>query len=322
MKKITKLSLRTILFLSFLGVLLFIDFHLVSAQTIFKPQIGVGTEFPVGVEKEITGWAFAEYIVAFYKWSVRAIAVLAVVMIMKAGFQWMTSAGNAPAISRAKDQMISAIIGLVLALGANLLLTAINPALTRFKKLEIATIENIAACPGGRGWNDVSPNEGFQKCAHYCIEEMVSEVNSSASKPIPGTNIFCCECGEKLLTKCDEGDEKVDYTKFDYFTGCCKHCLTQNLQVDKCYAIDTKIDLGIDFTCVKCVSVVKGREGCEQENRGWGMTAGLSSSCAYNIGNEAICKRHSDNNYECVREPSAPGGRDFQCRPKYKGPGG
>lgn len=136
-------------------ILLFVYFvigclivNTVSAQTQFKPQISVGeSEFQANMAIDISGLSFANYIIAFYQWSVRAIAILAVIMIMVAGFRWVTSAGNAPAISKAKDQMISAIIGLVLAIGANLFLYAINPSLVNFKPIAPTPITTIYLKP-------------------------------------------------------------------------------------------------------------------------------------------------------------------------------
>ncbi len=110
------------------------------AQIKFKPQVDL-PGFKIGKEVTITGTTIADFIVNFYTWSIRAIALLAVVMIMVAGFRWMTAAGNAPMVSQAKNQMISAIIGLFLAVGAYTLLNFINPSLTRFKSLIITKIE-------------------------------------------------------------------------------------------------------------------------------------------------------------------------------------
>ncbi|MGC9048745.1 MAG: hypothetical protein ACP5IX_00780 [Patescibacteria group bacterium] len=84
-----------------------------------------------------------EYIVAIYKWSVGAIAIIAVVMIMIGGFQWLMAGGNVGIISDAKSRITYAVIGLILILGSNLVLSSINPNLTIFKPLIIGKIERI-----------------------------------------------------------------------------------------------------------------------------------------------------------------------------------
>ncbi|MFA5175541.1 MAG: pilin [Patescibacteria group bacterium] len=117
-----------------------------AAEVQFSPQISFPGFMNVGVSKNISGTTLAEFIIAFYKWSIGIIAFLAVIMIMIAGFRWMTAAGSAPQITQAKDQINSALIGLILAIGAYSLLSFLNPALVRFKSLEI---ENVSITPLG-----------------------------------------------------------------------------------------------------------------------------------------------------------------------------
>jgi hypothetical protein len=71
----------------------------------------------------------SEYIQLVYNWSIGAIAIIAVVMIMIAGFQWISSAGNTKAIGSAQQRIKNAIFGLVLVGGAYLILQLINPAI-------------------------------------------------------------------------------------------------------------------------------------------------------------------------------------------------
>jgi len=108
------------------------------------PQVGIpGTEIQPGKPFTISNESLANYIIAIYKWSVTAIAALAVVMIMIAGFRWMTSAGNASMVTQAKDQMFSALIGLILIIGAYTILNFVNPALVRFKDLTIKSVGRV-----------------------------------------------------------------------------------------------------------------------------------------------------------------------------------
>ncbi|MCD6471246.1 hypothetical protein J7K86_01825 [bacterium] len=136
-KKVKKLIFIFALLIGF-----FVIFNRVfAAETIFKPEVTIGNEFKAGQAVTVTGTTLAKYIVAIYKWSIRAIAILAVIIIMVAGFRWMTAAGNASIISQAKEQIISALIGLILAIGANFLLYFLNPALVRLKSLNLTKIK-------------------------------------------------------------------------------------------------------------------------------------------------------------------------------------
>ncbi|MDA2921736.1 pilin [Patescibacteria group bacterium AH-259-L07] len=106
----------------------------------FQPQVEIpGSKFKPGEEIVITkeGTSFAEYLSAFFDWSIRAIVLIGVVMIMVGGFQWMTAAGNAPKVGQAKARIISALIGIGLALGSYSILNFISPSLTRLEGIKL-----------------------------------------------------------------------------------------------------------------------------------------------------------------------------------------
>lgn len=114
----------------------------VFAQVKFTPQVSVPRQ---GIEAgQETNISFVDYLIAFYTWAMRAIVVLAVVMIMVGGFQWMTSAGNAPKIAQARERIISALIGMALALGSYAILNFINPSLVSFKSLNLTNVTPAA----------------------------------------------------------------------------------------------------------------------------------------------------------------------------------
>jgi len=106
----------------------------------FTPQVSIGDEVRVGEEIEVSGTTFANYIIAIYNWSMRAIVLLAIIMIMVAGSRWMWAGGNAASITQARNQIVSALIGLVLAISSYTILSFINPSLVRFQSLEIQPI--------------------------------------------------------------------------------------------------------------------------------------------------------------------------------------
>jgi len=83
---------------------------------------------------------FGNYISQFYIWFARAAGIFAAVMIVFAGFQWIFAQGNASKIESAKSTMNGALIGLVLTIGAYLLLNTINPDLVHFNLLRLTNI--------------------------------------------------------------------------------------------------------------------------------------------------------------------------------------
>lgn len=71
-----------------------------------------------------------EYIQALYTWGVGAAALLAVLMLVVGGFQYVLSAGNFGSTEAAKNRMTSAVYGVVILLGASLILSLVNKDLT------------------------------------------------------------------------------------------------------------------------------------------------------------------------------------------------
>ncbi|MEK7090147.1 MAG: hypothetical protein AAB930_01015 [Patescibacteria group bacterium] len=82
-----------------------------------------------GVIKLPAGGQFAKFIKWLFPAILTTAAILAVVMIIIAGFQWVTAYGNTSKIEDARDRIFNAIIGLILAFAAWLILNTINPAL-------------------------------------------------------------------------------------------------------------------------------------------------------------------------------------------------
>jgi len=98
---------------------------------------GLGKISGTGLDYCVKG--FPEYIKSIYNLFIGIVGFLAVIMIMAGGFQWLIAAGNAQKISGAKTTIISAIMGLVLALGSYSILSWVNPRLTVLK-LELPEI--------------------------------------------------------------------------------------------------------------------------------------------------------------------------------------
>ena len=73
------------------------------------------------------------YIKKLYQWSIYAISILAVVMMMVGGLQWMLAAGNKSKIDQAKSRISDSLMGLVLALASYLILFYINPDILTLK---------------------------------------------------------------------------------------------------------------------------------------------------------------------------------------------
>lgn len=76
---------------------------------------------------------FGEFIQFIYKYAVWAAGILAVLMIMIAGFQWATSGGSPEKITSAKKRIGGAMMGLFLAVMSFVILNTINPYLVNLR---------------------------------------------------------------------------------------------------------------------------------------------------------------------------------------------
>lgn len=85
-----------------------------------------------------------EYLSAVYRYAVIVAGVIGVIMIIVAGFQWTASGGNADMITRAKKRIVSAVIGIILAVGSYTILYIVNPDLVNFKSLRVPFVKGIA----------------------------------------------------------------------------------------------------------------------------------------------------------------------------------
>lgn len=65
----------------------------------------------------------------FYYFIVSIAGLAAFIMLVWAGFEWLTSVGDPAKISSAKDRIFSAFLGLVIILASYLILQVINPDL-------------------------------------------------------------------------------------------------------------------------------------------------------------------------------------------------
>ena len=77
--------------------------------------------------------SFKAYVTAIYNLFIGVVGILAVIMIMLGGFRWLLAAGNAQRIGGAKTMIISAVIGMVLALASYSILNFINPDIWKLK---------------------------------------------------------------------------------------------------------------------------------------------------------------------------------------------
>ncbi len=98
---------------------------------------------PIGELTEVPGDnPLGVYFKAWYDFVIATIGIMCTVVIMWAGFRWLTSRGNNATISDCKEQISSALIGLLLAFMSYAMLQLINPELVRIQIPELSSISS------------------------------------------------------------------------------------------------------------------------------------------------------------------------------------
>ncbi len=100
----------------------------------------------------------AEYINAVYGWILGAAALVAVVMMMIGGLQYVLSRGKPKYIEKAKTRITNAITGIVLLLAAYNIAFLIDPRLTDLQEIGIKNVEGIEYFPPDGEDTNVTPN--------------------------------------------------------------------------------------------------------------------------------------------------------------------
>ncbi len=85
-----------------------------------------------------------EYIAMIYNYAIGLAISLAIFMVMLGGFFRITAAGDRGKVTKANNLITDAVIGLILTLGAYVILNTINPALL---KLEMPGIKKVTGIP-------------------------------------------------------------------------------------------------------------------------------------------------------------------------------
>ncbi|MGI5827122.1 MAG: pilin [Patescibacteria group bacterium] len=199
----------------------------------FTPQVGIpGSEFQVGENISVgetkngttSSTLLADYIRSFYIYALNILGVLAVLILMAGGVQWIISGGNTKKIESAKKMISGSLFGSFLLLGSYFILNTINPNLTKLPAIEMRSIEYVdlgccdKALKSGKAEMISSQNceekdfhpDGYgvagEKCEPYicCIEynndakDLVKACSKKLAKDCSGSNmsVGAGECNE------------------------------------------------------------------------------------------------------------------------------
>jgi len=180
LKKIPKI-ITTIFLVAFLFQLIGFIFILTTpeiSQAIDVPklQVPIGEKFSKvnAGDKTISVPWIGEYVSAVYKYAVGIVGILATVVMMFGGVLWITAGGNQERISNAKSWITASLTGLVLVLCSYLILSTVNPDLTRFKPIEISVVQKPPETSGCCLYDSCN-NEACTETTKMCTDVVKSK---------------------------------------------------------------------------------------------------------------------------------------------------
>ena len=126
-------------------------FATASSYIPLEPLPGASTEGGTPEPVSLT-----EYLELVFAFGISIAGILAVTMIVIGGIQYITAYGNPGMVTNAKNRITQALLGLLLAVGAWLILYTINPDLAK-GKLTIPPISSpgrpSSSCHHRSGWS-------------------------------------------------------------------------------------------------------------------------------------------------------------------------
>ena len=164
------------------------------------------TEISFGGKSEFSN--IGEFIVLMYKYLLTIASIVAVVVVIIAGAQWITSGGNSEAIGSAKKRIGGALIGLFIAYMSYFVLNTINPALVNLRLPQVWLVKPISLTPEFCGQLEKPGEEGKIKFMHAAggSEQAKPVTLETASGKADGfkwklidKNIF--NCGERFFVE-------------------------------------------------------------------------------------------------------------------------
>jgi len=151
------MKIKTILLISIVSIL-FLGI-LPASAAVSIPTIA-------GIPKDATA---AEFIVYFFNLMVAVGGLIAVVIVIMAGIEWMTSDGNPSKIESAKDKIKNTLLGVAVLMGCYVILNIINPTLTTVKINKLYCYQGIAV-------NEKPSADSTENDKQVCITDTTSKL--------------------------------------------------------------------------------------------------------------------------------------------------
>ncbi len=140
-----------------------------------------------------------EYMAAIYKYGFNIIGIIATIILMVGGVIWLTSAGNASQVDRAKKMIGGAVTGIVILFASVLILSTINPNLVNFLPLELDFIQAEVKKDG------LAMARGGGLAGEYSAKECPTEDELATGVKFYATGYYKPKWGDTHEALCDIG---------------------------------------------------------------------------------------------------------------------
>ncbi len=223
-----------------------------------KPPYVANTEIDFGGRTSFEN--IGVFIKYMFRYSVMAAGILSVIMIMFAGFEWVTSGGNSEKISGAKKKISGAIMGLLIASFAYVLLGTINPYLVNLRLPQAWMVNSQGLAPVY--CNELKPDTAKVAYAFGSEEKISNADKEKQFKALSNENYnieaLKGECNNEYFVK-DAGGQTCSGT---YCGSDAKVCVFKESGVGY-QCIDGNIAGSIIYTPLIHASCYPGLEGWE-----------------------------------------------------------
>jgi type IV secretory pathway VirB2 component (pilin) len=155
----------------------------------------------------------SDYIKGIYRLLIGVGALLAVVMIMVAGYQWIFAGGSPTKIESAKKRLFSAVIGLMLALLSFVILNAITPRLVALRLPKIEPVKPFFTTESGACYSPTIQRQALQ--VPPSDQRSIDKINETAEQQLRFYRIGDEKKEEKTTQETECGQDYVIYKKTD-----------------------------------------------------------------------------------------------------------
>lgn len=171
-----------------------------------------------GVKPETINFPLAEYVKYIFNFVIATAGLIALLVLIWSGVQYLTSAGKPDVLTSAKSRIKSALFGILLLLFSYLILITINPQLIIFQFPGLPEIPSAELPATPISPLITSDLLGRIKEMAEAIKKIPNEIKSMAEKIQELTNKCDCQ-NTQPLCMCTGGDEKAQCQPKQCYAG-------------------------------------------------------------------------------------------------------